>query len=302
MLKPALLSAALLLVLGCAPRSTQQASVLQDCRDCPPMQQIPAGSFEMGAADDDAAAKPDEKPRHRVIIEKPFAIGVHEVTRAEFEAFVEATGHDAGDRCFGYEVGHWNGKWDEAVGRTWRTPGYEQTPNDPVVCVNWNDANRYANWLSERTGKHYRLPTEAEWEYVARLANPLSAGDDGLNGLTHDKANYGAEAHCCTALASGKDRWLQSAPVGSFEADAMGLYDLRGNVWEWLADCYHDRYDGAPVDGSARTSGCSRPDRRVTRGGSWGDPARLLRLSYRLRSPLEGRYFTLGFRVARDGD
>ncbi|MBL8271991.1 MAG: formylglycine-generating enzyme family protein [Steroidobacter sp.] len=271
--------------------------VFRDCANCPDMSVVPSGSFEMGAAPGDAQATKDEGPRHRVTIGKPFAIGIHEVTRAQFEAFVTATSYQAGDSCHGYEDGNWQGKWEDKVGRTWRDPGYAQDATHPVVCINWHDAKAYAQWLSQSTGQRYRLPTEAEWEYVAQ-AGSLDA--KGVDRLSHDTANYGAEAHCCTSLATGNDRWLTTAPVGSFSPDALGLYDIRGNVWEWLEDCYNNDYTGAPTDGSARTSNCSLADRRAVRGGGWGDPGRLLRVTYRLRSPVAGRYFGLGFRVARD--
>ncbi|MFC4312631.1 formylglycine-generating enzyme family protein [Steroidobacter flavus] len=269
------------------------SEVIRDCADCPEMKVVPAGSFDMGAVDGDAEAKDDERPRHRVTIAKPFAVGIHEVTRAQFEKFIASTGHDAGNSCHGYEDGKWQGKWEDKEGWSWRRPGYAQEPNHPAVCINWYDAKRYVEWLSKSTGKHYRLLTEAEWEYIAQA---------GKVSVSHDSANYGAEAHCCTSLAAGKDRWLTTAPVASFAPDALGLYDVRGNVWEWLEDCYNDSYTGASTDGSARTANCSLADRRSVRGGGWGDPGRLLRTTYRLRSPVEGRYFGLGFRVARDLD
>lgn len=276
-----------------ASERPKPGDVIRDCADCPEMKVVPAASFDMGAVPGDAEAKDDERPRHRVTIARPFAVGTYEVTRGQFEKFIDSTGHDAGNSCHGYEDGNWQGKWEDKVGRNWRTPGYAQDAKHPVVCINWYDAKRYVQWLSETTGKRYRLLTEAEWEYLAYA---------GKVSLSHDTANYGAEAHCCTSLASGKDRWLTTAPVGSFAPDALGLYDVLGNAWEWLEDCYNDNYNGASTDGSARTSNCSLADRRSVRGGGWGDPARLLRVTYRLRSPVAGRYFGLGLRVARDLD
>lgn len=287
----------LLVVAVAAANPASSDATFRDCAECPVMKVVPAGSFEMGAVAGDPQATPDEGPRHRVTIAKPFALGVYEVTREQFQKFVEATDHDAGDSCHGYEDGKWQGKWEDLPGRTWRAPGYAQEATHPVVCINWYDAQAYVQWLTRLTGHHYRLPTEAEWEYVAQAGSRVS---DGIDRLSHDTANYGAETHCCTSLAEGKDRWLTTAPVGSFEPDALGFHDIRGNVWEWLEDCYNKDYDGAPVDGSARTSHCSLADRRAVRGGGWGDPARLLRVTYRLRSPVAGRYFGLGLRIARD--
>ena len=245
------------------------------------MRVIPAGKTFIG---DETAA-----PRHEVTISHDFAVGVYEVMRSEFGAFIKATKYDAGNSCFGHE----GGKWQEIAGRNWSDPGFPQTDREPVVCVSWNDAKAYVQWLAQKTGKPYRLITESEWEYVAR------AGRDPDSIPTHDEANYGAEAHCCTPLVEGKDRWVYTAPVGSFPADALGLHDVFGNVWEILEDCYNNSYEGSPTDGTARTTNCSMPDRRAVRGGGWADPPRLLRVAYRLRTPLATRYFTLGLRVAR---
>lgn len=274
-------------------RAQQPGSTFRDCPDCPAMVVIPAGSFDMGTASANArSGEEDEMPQHRVTIRKDVAVGVYEATRAQFAKFIEATNHDAGNECHGHE----SGEWKQMPGRNWRAPGFSQTPDDPVVCVSWNDAKEYLKWLSTTTGKRYRLLTESEWEYVARTG---SAAQGGIDGISHEYANYGAD-ECCAPLAAGRDQWLQTAPVGSFVADSLGLHDVRGNVWEWLEDCYHENYAGAPVDGSARTSDCSLADRRVLRGGSWGDARSFLRPAYRLRGVVDGRYFTLGFRVARD--
>lgn len=284
---PLMRYALLTLAWLCAPMSAGGAtggapgSTFRDCPDCPAMVVIPAGSYDMGSADGEGEADSNEVPEHPVRIEKAFAVGRHEVTRGQFERFVEATGHKAGDDC---EV-HAPDGWKKVQGASWRNPGFDQTREHPVVCVSWLDAQAYVGWLGRQTGKAYRLLSEAEWEYVA-----------GTGSVTHDTANYGAD-ECCGPKAEGKDRWKYTAPVGRFDANTFGLYDVRGNVWEWLQDCYHEDYRGAPTDGTARTSGCSHADRRALRGGSWGDPASSLRRAYRLRGSLDGRYFTLGFRI-----
>lgn len=270
------------------PRGTR----FQDCPACPRMVVIPPGSFEMGSAGggEDMA---DERPRHTVRLAAPFALGAFEVTRGQFADFVAATGHDAGDACNTLVVGEWR----PTPGRSWRDPGFAQADDHPVVCVSWDDAQAYLAWLSKETGLRYRLPSEAEWEYASRAGG---AGDFSWpGGLDHEVANYGRDS-CCGGLAAGRDRWEFTAPTGSFPANAFGLHDDRGNAWEWLDDCYHENYERAPADGSARRSDCSLADRRSLRGGSWGDGPPLLRAAYRLRGPTSGRYFTLGFRVARD--
>jgi formylglycine-generating enzyme required for sulfatase activity len=255
------------------------------------MTPVPAGSFVMGAAA--GSEDMDALPPHTVTFAKPFAIGAHEVTRGEFARFVVASGHDAGGGC-NLLVER---EWKLVSEASWRSPGFVQTDAEPVVCVSWTDAQAYVVWLSREAGIQYRLPSEAEWEYAARAG---SAGEyESPAGIDHDRANYGLE-DCCGPLVAGHDRFEYTAPVGSFDPNAFGVYEIRGNVWEWLADCYHENYQGAPADGAARTSGCSLADRRGVRGGSWNDGPALLRASYRLRGPPDGRYFTLGFRVARD--
>lgn len=230
---------------------------------------IAPGRFVMGeGAPPDAA---DEHPAHSVAIAASFAVGAREVTVGEFARFVAATGHDAGDACHLLL----DDEWQLVTGRSWRDPGYPQQDSHPVACVSWHDAAAYAAWISAQTGRPYRLPSEAEWEYLAR-----AGGED--------------------APANGRaDEWQYTAPAGSLGPDQVGLYDIRGNVWEWLADCYHMNYERAPADGSARTADCSNPERRTLRGGSWNDGPDLMRAGYRLRGPDGGRYFTLGFRLAR---
>lgn len=275
-----------------------------DCEACPLMAVIPAGEYEMGTAGADGAAanakasarktydetvaegNGDEAPLHRVAFARPFAVGVNEVTRGQFALFAAETGFRPGGGCQVLR----NEEWQVADEVTWKSPGFPQTESDPVVCVSWREAAQYAAWLARKSGKPYRLLSEAEWEYLARRGGP---------GRTpsHDLANYGAEK-CCARKVEGRDRWEFTAPVGSFPPDAFGLHDVLGNVWEWLEDCYHDSYFGAPADGRARTDSCA--GKRIVRGGGYGDGSLLLRPAYRLRGPEDGRYATLGLRVARD--
>jgi formylglycine-generating enzyme required for sulfatase activity len=261
------------------------AGTFRDCAECPQMAIVPAGTFEMGstpedlvAAGVDVAANGDESPRHGVRFGKPFALGAYEVTRGEFARFVADTGYEAQPDC---QIVR-NEEWQVVPGTSWRAPGFPQGDSDPVVCVSWADATRYVEWLRRKSGKPFRLPSEAEWEYVARNGS-------ASRKLGPTYANYGEN-----------DGWPHTAPVGSFAPDALGLHDVLGNVWEWLEDCYHGSYDAAPADGRARVDGCT--GKRVVRGGSYGDPANLLRVGYRLRGPQDGRYATLGFRLARDLD
>lgn len=265
---------------------------IRDCTECPALTVIPAGAFSMGVAPAQNIREPDQQPRRRIHLDNPWAMGVHEVTRAQFGRFVAATAHQAAEACNVLEGVTW--VLDE--NRSWSNPGYPQAPDHPVVCVSWRDAVAYVDWLSAMTGEAYRLPSETEWEYAARSGMPETAR---INEVNRSRANHGT-ADCCGPLQSGNDAWDYTAPVGSLESNAFGLYDTQGNVWEWVADCYHDSYAGAPNDGAARTTHCSRPDSRVVRGGSWGDDSYYMRANYRLLAPANYGYFTLGFRVARN--
>ena len=207
---------------------------------------IPGGRFRMGCQSDDGDCYEDEKPVREVRIAS-FALSKHEVTFAQWDACVSGGG------CGGYRPD------DEGRGRADR----------PVVNVSWKDAQAYVSWLSRQTGEDYRLPTEAEWEYAARAGTTTkySWGDE----IGQNRAN-------CRGCGSRWDN-SETAPVGSFPANAWGLHDMHGNVWEWVQDCWNGSYAGAPVDGSAWLSGdCSE---RVLRGGSWINYPGYLRAAYR---------------------
>lgn len=237
----------------------------QDCQVCPVMFVVPAGAFNMGYQKGDA----DEKPLHKVVIPKNFAVGKFEITFNEWESCTSNGG------CGAYNPN------DKGWGRG----------TQPVINVSWQDAQTYIKWLSGRAGKKYRLLTEAEWEYAAR------GGASTLYpwGVTIDagKANYGLFRN-------------KTVPVGFYNANAFGLHDVIGNVWEWVADCYsktayseHRSYPSAVL---IKAGKC----RRVLRGGSWNvdmsDGFNLLRASIREKASSNGRYNNYGFRVARDLD
>ena len=192
----------------------------------------------------------------------------------------------------------------------WKEPGFDQNERHPVACVNWEDARAYARWLSRKTGEEYRLLSESEWEYVARGGTQASRYWQGsevsqcqhVNGT--DKAlrrQFGDTLKDAKIeTASCDDGHIHTSPVGTYKTNGYGVYDVMGNVWEWVEDCYHDDYRGAPSDGSAWTTGgdCSR---RVIRGGSWADAGPIaVRSAMRDRSPpVGGRDIRVGFRVAR---
>ncbi len=254
-----------------------------DCIKCPEMVVVPAGSFMMGSPASDWGGKVTERPLHRVTIPVPFAVGKYEVTREEFERFVEDTGHSAGRLCRTYE----EGTWVDRPGFGWRNPGFEQSDQDPVVCVSWGDAQAYAVWLSAETGETYRLLSGSEWEYAAR------AGTTGRfhfgTSIPDNTANYSPASW---------DIRHRTVRVGSFPANGFGLHDVHGNVFEWVEDCWHGSYAGAPADGSAWSVGgdCSR---REIRGGSWHNSGGLLRSAARSHFDSGGRTNDTGFRIAR---
>ncbi len=265
-----------------AERRRQEQRVgrkFRDCSECPEMVVVPSGSFTMGSPGGELGRSSDEGPRHRVRIDYRFAVGVYEVTFAEWDACVSAGG------CGGYVPD------DENWGRG----------NRPVINVSWEDAQSYVRWLSQRTGERYRLLSESEWEYVARAGTTTSRywGDSSSDQCRYaNGADAAAKRHQSEwSVASCDDGHYRTAPVGTYMANKYGLHDVLGNVWEWVEDCWNASYTGAPADGSAWESGnCSE---RVLRGGSWDDGPRLLRAAYRLWSPTGRRYDYNGFRIAR---
>ena len=253
--------------------------VFRDCPECPELVVVPSGSFMMGSPSGEASRRGDEGPVHRVTFERPFAVGVYEVTFGEWDACV------SGEGCGRYRPS------DRGWGRGRR----------PVINVNWKDAQAYVRWLSRKTGEEYRLLSESEWEYVARAGTttPFHTGATISTGQANYDGNY-------TYGSGRKGRYRErTVLVGSFEPNEFGLYDVHGNVWEWVEDCWNGSYAGAPSDGSAWESGDC--DLRVVRGGSWfngprnlrsADRAGFLRSAYR-KSSAGLRLHYAGFRVAR---
>ena len=276
--------------------SERPGAVIKDCKTCPEMVVVPAGRFNMGSPETEDGRDQDEGPQHWVDM-PAFAIGKHEITRGQFAQFVRATGHETGDSCWSYE----GEEWKESSDRGWQGPGFKQTDVHPIVCIDWDDAKAYSEWLSRKTRQWYRLPSESEWEYAARAMTTTSRywGDDPdeacdyANGadLMKKKMRDGR------AVANCDDRHATTAPVASYKANGFGLHDSMGNVSEWVEDCWQDNYDDAPSDNSAWLGGECRF--RVVRGGSWDDLPEFLRSASRYRNQPDFRYHYLGFRVAR---
>jgi formylglycine-generating enzyme required for sulfatase activity len=258
--------------------------VFRDCSDCPEMVVIPPGTFTMGSWGNETGRDDDESPGHSVTIRRPFAVGKYEVTFSEWGAC------NADGAC------HTNPNDLHGWGKGQR----------PVMNVSWNDAQEYVGWLSRTTGKTYRLPTEAEWEYAARAgaSTRYSFGDDDAQTDICKFANVDdltGQTERLYFMADCKDGYYQrSAPVGSFKPNAFGLYDMHGNVWEWVEDCYHWRYVNAPALEAAWDSECGSETTRVLRGGSWSDSPTEARSASRSEKPPTYTGSDLGFRVARD--
>jgi formylglycine-generating enzyme required for sulfatase activity len=278
----------------------QAGQTFRDCSDCPEMVVIPAGSFTMGSPASEVGRDKDEGPQRSVNV-KSVAFGKTHITRGQFAAFVNAISHDAGNSCYTFE----GGKWEERTGRNWRNPGFTQSDNHPVVCINWEDAKAYAKWISSKTGKVYRLPTEAEWEYAARAGTTTARywGESpdqacGYANVADQTAKSQIEGASGLSIHNCTDGYAYTAPVGSFKPNAFGLNDMVGNAWQWVEDCWHDDYKGAPTDGSAWVTGANC-GQRVLRGGSWNSLPQDARSADRNRITTTNRGFSVGFRLAR---
>ena len=295
--------AGIVLVALCTPALTQApnaGATFRDCDLCPEMVVIPAGNFLMGSPDTEQDRDDNEGPQRRLTI-KPFALGKFELTVEQFAAFVAETKYDTGSRCDVWQ----DGSFDEREGFSWRKANFTQTGKHPAACLSWDDAKAYLAWLSAKTGKVYRLPTEAEWEYAARAgaATRFHFGDDDKDYCRHGN---GVDATALAEVPGAKawsalpcrDGYAFTAPVGSFAPNAFALHDTHGNVFEWVEDCWNDSFKGAPIDGAAWGSGdCTQ---RVQRGGAWGYPRTYLRIAVRGRQAQGYRYINAGVRVARE--
>lgn len=263
---------AVLAFLAFANVSCAQSDNLSEQIDAllPEMITVTGGSFRMGDMAEEG--DPNELPIHEVTV-ADFQIAATEVTFALFELFAESTGHPMPD--------------DEGWGRG----------QMPVINVSWNDAMALIAWLQEETGRSFRLPTEAEWEYAARAgtSTPYANGDT----ITRDYGNYGPADCCARGIGQGgRDQWDYTAPIASFEPNQLGLYDTVGNVWEWMQDCWNETYEGAPTDGSAwETGDCTRSP---LRGGSWKHYSRNVRPANRNENLRENSGDGYGIRLAED--
>jgi formylglycine-generating enzyme required for sulfatase activity len=284
--------------------------VFRDCPECPEMVVIPAGSFTIGSPASEKDRYVDEEPRRQVSVRR-FAVSKFDITRGEWAVFVSATKRETPQGCT------WTGRTKDEIDPigSWRNLGFAQDDRHPVVCVTWSDAQDYVHWLSEKTDKKYRLLSESEWEYAARAGTETAYSWGSV--ASHEYANYGADNW--GGLASGRDKWVNTSPVGSFPPNAFGLHDMDGNVLQWVQDCFAPDYSALRTDGSAYQrdvqlktagdfaymSGTSSCAYRRLRGGDWGDPPMMIRSAARnLAPPPKSKLETyrsggVGFRVAK---
>lgn len=277
-------------------RALKPKDSFKECDECPDMAVVPAGSFTMGSPDSEPGRSTAEGPQRTVKISRPLAIGKYEVTVKQYADFVASgAGPSDGGGCHVWTAyGH---RFEKD--RTFKSPAFSQLPSHPVVCVSWQAARTYVNWLTVKTGHKYRLLSEAEWEYAAR-ANTTTRYFFGENESQICEYGNGADRtsaflwgnHLCSDGAG-----VQTSEVGKYRPNGFGLYDTIGNAWEWVDDCMNPSYVKAPTDGSAWMTGdCGQ---RVMRGGSWDNDPKALRSAARAGNNLQPKD-NIGFRVARD--
>ena len=264
---------------------------------------VKGGCFEMGDIFGDG--QKDERPVHEVCVDD-YYIGKYEVTVGEFREFFNKSGYRT-EAETGGGVFYWTGKkWKKDSRKNWESPGFSQTDNHPVVGVSWNDAQEYMKWLSKKTGRKYRLPTEAEWEYAVKSGGKKVRYAWG-NGEPYIKGKKAA--NIADESAKKKFGWMGSwegyddgyvytSLVGNFEPNELGLYDMTGNVWEWCSDWYSSDYYKKSQSQSHNPEGPSSGSGRVVRGGGWNDFPRSVRASDRGRQWPDSRSDILGFRLA----
>jgi formylglycine-generating enzyme required for sulfatase activity len=268
----------------CFKPGAGKAEWFKDCPDCPEMVVVPAGTFTMGSPRSELMRNDKDESQVQVTISKAFAVGRSAVTRGEYSVFVAETNRQSADKCLDYTISPTHDVPYEK--RNWRSPGFSQTDRHPVICVGWHDASAYVSWLSIKTGKQYRMLSEAEREYVTRAGTSTAYwwGDR----ISISQANYNGWPY--RGGKGGKAR-NTTTPVDMFPSNPWGLRDVHGNVEEWIEDC---RSTG---DGAEPTLSLFCP--RVLRGGSWANPPDRLRAASRFTTLGEGPMTDVGFRVAR---
>jgi formylglycine-generating enzyme required for sulfatase activity len=271
----------------------------KDCSSCPDMIVLPTGEFMMGSpASENGHTDVEGLPR-RVNMSKRIAIGKLEVTIEQISAFVAETGMNVGGSCQPIiDPSHTVATWGEPS-VSMLSPGYDVTPSHPAVCISWHEAQSYVAWLQRRTGKPYRLPTEAEWEYAARAGTTTrySFGNDETSLCSYARfadlgSQFGWGDGCRSSVASNG-----TTPVGALKPNPWGIFDMHGNAWEWVEDCWTPNPQEMPIDGSAfsRPGSC---ETGVIRGGSFAAGSRRVRSAIRAPVRTTKHFYHIGLRVA----
>ncbi len=314
------LGAALIASLSLGVASAQAAptkpATFTDCPGCAEMVVIPAGSFVMGSTEEERRTEgvpklfgDRESPQVQVTIAKPFALSKTEVTRAQFQAYLDDAKPPPQPDCGISSMTKDGAKHKTNPGFSFQKPPFPQTDKDPAICISWTEAHDFAAWMARKTGKKYRLASEEEWEYAARGGTTTRRywGDSAVAACEHvsmmTTATFEAMGHgedFMDKMMCGGDKAF-TLPVASFEANPYGLYDMLGSVWEWVADCAMPTHEGAPTDGSAiEVKGC---DKRLTKGGAFHSVPWLIRPATRGGGlPPDLHPVAQGIRLARDMD
>ena len=275
----------------------QHGQSLRDCNTCPELVVLQAGSFRLGSPSNESGRWSDEGPAITVSLRRPLAFGKYEVTRGQYARFARATSRSAGT-C---QPPAGLANPDAKLELSWKEPGFRQSDDHPVVCVNWQDAQAYAAWLSRETGKRYRLPSEAEWEYAARAGTDSArfwlAGYDTACGFANVADRAAARVFKDWTAAPCDDGQVFTATAGSYRANGFGLHDMLGNVWEWVGDCWNDSHEAGDPHVARFSGDCGR---RVIKGASWISIERLVRIAARGADKPEARTIGTGFRVVRE--
>ncbi|HEX4582407.1 MAG TPA: SUMF1/EgtB/PvdO family nonheme iron enzyme [Acidobacteriaceae bacterium] len=261
----------------------------RECVACPEMLVVSEGEYMMGSPENEPDRYSNEGPQHRVKIPRRFAVSKLKITREEFEKFANEMSYASEDRCFTLE----NDKAEERTGRSFRNPGFHQDGSHPAVCISWDDAKAYVDWLSKKTGKLYRLLSESEWEYTARAGTktPFWWGAS----VSPDLANYDSRtSYGGGAIGEYREK---TVPADMFNPNPWGLYQVHGNAMEWVEDCWNETYQGGPADDWMRIAG--RCSVHVRRGGAWNATAKMLRAAYRDNRKSSNRASNTSFRIAR---
>ena len=277
----------------------------RDCPACPEMVVVPAGSFMIGSPESEEDRQQSEEPQFRVTIARPLAFGRFEITLGQYKAFARATKRKA-EECWAYD------KREKAPTYTYLKPGFAQADSHPVLCIDKADAVAYAQWLSQRTGATYRLPTEAEWEYAARAGSTgrYHFGDDEKQLCAYENVGdqswrqgySGPFKDPQRPFAACRDGYVHTAPAGRFKPNAFGLHDMLGNVSEWVDGCWYSNLQTIPADGSATPKDDVEKDFECTlpiRGGNWLFAPRWVRAAARHTNRRAPDILT-GFRLVRE--